>query len=68
MRLVWRRFDQIGLQRTVQLINKTNQFNLTTRRYSLPEIEAVLTDPDAIGLYGKLTDRFGDVYKRQRKP
>ena len=34
MRLIWRRFDKIGLQRIVQLINKTNQFNLTTRRYA----------------------------------
>ena len=30
--LLWSRFDRVGLQRIVQLINKTNQFNLTTRR------------------------------------
>ena len=38
MELIWRHFDQIGLQRTVQLINKTNQFNLTTRRVTDEEI------------------------------
>ncbi len=38
MQLIWRRFDRIGLQRTVQLINKTNQFNLTTRRYTEDEV------------------------------
>ncbi len=30
MQLVWKRFDKIGLQRIVQLTNKSNQFNLTT--------------------------------------
>lgn len=60
MQLVWRRFDRIGLQRIVQLINKSNQFNLTTRRYTDAEILAVMADPGAIGLQLRLTDRFGD--------
>jgi FkbH-like protein len=54
------RFRPIYLERITQLTNKTNQFNLTTRRYTLAEIEAVLTDPDSLGIYGKLSDRFGD--------
>jgi FkbH-like protein len=48
------------LDRITQLTNKTNQFNLTTRRYTLPEIEAAATDPNTIALYARLTDRFGD--------
>jgi FkbH-like protein len=60
MELVWRRFDQIGLQRTVQLINKTNQFNLTTRRYTDEDVLAVMNNPRAFGLQLRLTDRFGD--------
>ena len=60
MELVSRRFDRIGLQRIVQLINKTNQFNLTTRRYSDAEVLEVLDDDKAIGLQLRLTDRFGD--------
>ncbi len=60
MRLIWRRFDQIGLQRTVQLINKTNQFNLTTRRYTEDDVQAVMRDPRAFGLQLRLLDRFGD--------
>ncbi len=60
MRLVWRRFDAIGLSRTVQLINKTNQFNLTTRRYTEAEVQAVMEDDRAFGLQLRLTDRFGD--------
>ena len=57
---MWKRFDKIGLQRIVQLINKSNQFNLTTRRYTDEDVIAVMADPDAFGLQLRLTDRFGD--------
>ena len=60
MRLIWKRFDRVGLQRIVQLINKSNQFNLTTRRYTDEDIIAVMADPDAFGLQLRLLDRFGD--------
>ncbi len=55
-----RPFDAAGLARIVQLINKTNQFNLTTRRYTVEEVTAVMTDPTAFGLQLRLSDRFGD--------
>jgi FkbH-like protein len=54
------RFSPVYLERIAQLTNKTNQFNLTTRRYNLSEVEAVMRDHNYIGLYGKLSDRFGD--------
>ena len=60
MQLVWKRFDRIGRQRIVQLINKSNQFNLTTRRYTDEDVRAVTEDPDAFGLQLRLLDRFGD--------
>ena len=60
MQLVVKPFDRIGLQRIVQLINKSNQFNLTTRRYTDEDIIAVMADPDAFGLQLRLLDRFGD--------
>jgi FkbH-like protein len=60
MQLIWRRFDKIGLQRVVQLINKSNQFNLTTKRYTEEEVLAVMGDPRAFGLQLRLIDRFGD--------
>ena len=53
-------FRPIYLERIAQLTNKTNQYNLTTRRYTLAEMEAAATSPDFLGLYGKLADRFGD--------
>ena len=60
MKLLWRRFDATGLSRIVQLINKTNQFNLTTRRYTEADIRAVWEDRSAFGLQFRLLDRFGD--------
>ena len=53
-------FNSTYMERIAQLTNKTNQFNLTTRRYTLAEIESTVSDGNHIGLYGKLTDRFGD--------
>jgi FkbH-like protein len=53
-------FDPIGLQRIVQLINKTNQFNLLTRRYTDTEVQAVMADAAALHLQFRLQDRFGD--------
>ncbi len=60
MKLEWRRFDSIGLARVVQLINKTNQFNLTTKRYSQSEVAALMGDPNSLTLQLRLTDIFGD--------
>ncbi len=61
MRMVWSRFDTVGQQRVVQLINKTNQFNLTTRRHNDADIAAIMADPEnAFGLQIRLQDRFGD--------
>ena len=53
-------FSKIYFQRITQLINKTNQFNLTTKRYTAGEIESIVSSDDYITVYGKLTDRYGD--------
>jgi FkbH-like protein len=53
-------FEPVYLERITQLINKTNQFNLTTRRYTFAEVEDIAARHDYIALYGKLTDVFGD--------
>ena len=46
--------------RIAQLSNKSNQFNLTTRRYTQAEIEEISVSNSYITLYGKLKDKFGD--------
>jgi FkbH-like protein len=53
-------FDSLGLSRVTQLINKTNQFNLTTERLSEAEVAARMNDPRVVTLQARLTDRFGD--------
>lgn len=53
-------FPAVYIQRLSQLANKSNQFNVTTRRYTPSEMESVAQSPDYITLYGKLADKFGD--------
>jgi len=60
MRLIWNHFDAVGLPRIVQLINKSNQFNLTTNRYNEDDIRQMMADPQVAGLQLRLLDRFGD--------
>lgn len=60
MKAVIRPFEPLYMSRIAQLTNKSNQFNLTTRRYTQAEIEQAVLNPDTITLYGKLEDKFGD--------
>ena len=60
MTLAWSRFDAAGLHRIVQLVNKTNQFNLTTRRYTEMNVRSLMADPDAFGIQFRLTDCYAD--------
>ena len=53
-------FSATYLDRITQLTNKTNQFNLTTKRYTFAEMQAMAKSPEYITLYGRLEDRFGD--------
>jgi FkbH-like protein len=49
-----------GWSRFTQLINKSNQFNLTTRRYTESEILALASDPSILTMQVRLSDQFGD--------
>jgi len=60
MAITFQPFDATGRARIVQLINKSNQYNLTTRRYTEPEVEEAENDPDVFTLQVRLTDIFGD--------
>jgi FkbH-like protein len=60
MELRWSPFDRVGSQRIVQLVNKTNQFNLTTRRTDEAAVLALIGDPQALTLQLRLLDQFGD--------
>jgi FkbH-like protein len=60
MTITFQPFDATGRARIVQLINKSNQFNLTTRRYTDPEVLVAETDPEVFTLQVRLADIFGD--------
>jgi len=60
MSVVYGAIGPVDLARATQLINKTNQFNTTTRRYSADDIARFAAAPGHITLQFRLADRFGD--------
>src|SRR5581483_4377012 len=58
MHIGFRRFDAIGRTRIAQLINKSNQFNLTTPRYTERDVEQMESDPALFTLQVRLADVF----------
>ena len=52
--------DELNLPRFVQLLNKSNQFHLTTTRYTEAQVRAFMTDAKHVCLWFRLEDRFGD--------
>jgi len=53
-------FQSVDVPRITQLINKSNQFNLTTRRRTESEVLEIIDSPVQIGFTIRLSDRFGD--------
>ncbi len=53
-------FDKVGRARISQLLNKSNQYNLTTRRYSEAEVASIEADPDCFAMQVRLADALGD--------
>ena len=54
------RVAETNIQRTAQLIGRTNQFNLTTRRHPLATVQSIAEDPGWVTRTVRLADRFGD--------
>ncbi len=59
MKATVERVNKNNLKRVVQLINKTNQFNLTLRRHNESDIQKIFRQ-DAIGITVRISDKFGD--------
>ena len=53
-------FEKLYFPRITQLTNKSNQFNLTTKRCTEEEIAQAAADPEMVTLCGRLSDKFGD--------
>ena len=60
MRMQVSPIHELNIERATQLINKSNQFNLTTRRYTLAEIRAIVADREWRTLTFSLQDSLGD--------
>ena len=60
MEAEFERFDDLHLPRIAQLVQRTNQFNLTTIRHSAEELRQFADDPEFFPYYVTLTDRFGE--------
>src|SRR5262245_17752468 len=60
MEAIFERFDDAHLPRIAQLVQRTNQFNLTTVRHSAEELAQFADDPEYFPFYATLEDRFGD--------
>ena len=58
MRMTIAPFDEAGRSRITQLIIKSNQFNLTTRRYNEEEVCEIEADADRLGWQVRLEDKF----------
>jgi len=51
--------DPSSVLRAAQLTQKTNQFNLTTQRYDIPDITKYIADPNRALIVLDYSDRFG---------
>ena len=60
MEIVFQPFNEVGRARITQLVNKSNQYNLTTRRYTEAQIADIAVDPGCFTLQVRLVDSFGD--------
>jgi FkbH-like protein len=59
MRLMVLPFMPVDTPRITQLINKTNQFNVMTRRYTEAEVTGMMNDPSTLTFSARLDDCFG---------
>ena len=55
-----KKFEKKNINRITQLVNKTNQFNLTVKRFNLKELIKISKDSKFITISGDLKDKFGD--------
>jgi FkbH-like protein len=60
MRMAVGPIDELNLERATQLLNKSNQFNLTTRRYTVAQVREMTKSPEWRTLTFRLADNLGD--------
>ena len=60
MKSLFKNFNKFNMTRVVQLINKTNQFNLTMKRMSEKDVLKISNNKDYLTISANLEDKFGD--------
>ena len=60
LKIIIKDVNEFTLPRVSQLILKTNQFNLTTKRYQELDVEKMIQDPNFIVGCAQVEDKFGD--------
>lgn len=55
-----KKVDNLTIARASQMLEKTNQFNLTTKRYTETEVVQMANDSQILMLIGSVKDKFGD--------
>jgi FkbH-like protein len=60
MRMKVEGVNEMNLERVTQLVNKSNQFNLTTRRYTTAQMREIAASPEWLTLTFSLSDNLGD--------
>jgi FkbH-like protein len=60
MRMKVEPIHELNIERATQLVNKSNQFNLTTRRYTVAQMRDIADSPQWRTLTFSLRDSFGD--------
>ena len=60
MTITFQPFTSVGRARITQLINKSNQYNLTTKRYTEAQIADLEADENFLTLQVRLSDIYGD--------
>lgn len=56
----WAEMDQQHIERCLELLHRSNQLNLSTRRYARTEFDQLLARQDMLCLCIPCLDRFGD--------
>ena len=54
-------FQKVDMKRIEQLINKSNQFNLTTKRYSFADLKEISSNKKFITFQLRLSDIYGET-------
>ena len=60
MKTIFKKFKKEDINRITQLVNKTNQFNLTVKRLNLEEVINISKHSNFLTIAGNLKDKFGD--------